>query len=96
MLTGKQRRYLRGLGHHLEPVVHVGKDGMTEGVSGALAAALLQHELVKVRLAESVPEGRHVIAAALSGAAEAELVQVLGRTVLLYRRRAEDPKIELP
>lgn len=96
MLLGKQRRYLRGLGHHLEPVVHVGKEGISAGLVTALDAALEQHELIKVRLAESVAGDRHEVAAAVAEAGAAELVQVLGRTFLLYRRRAEEPVIELP
>jgi RNA-binding protein len=96
VLNGKQRRFLRGLGHHLEPVVQVGKEGLSEGLVGALDAALDQHELIKVKLGESVGGERRTIGAALAEAAASELVQVLGRTVLLYRRRAEDPAIQLP
>ena len=96
MLSGKQRRYLRGLGHHLDPVVHVGKEGLSEGLLGALDAALLTHELIKVRIAESVGDDRHSVAQALAEATSAELAQVLGRTFLLYRRRAEEPAIQLP
>jgi RNA-binding protein len=96
VLNGKQRRFLRGLGHHLEPVVQVGKDGLSEGVVGALDAALQEHELIKVKLGESVGGDRRVVAAALAEAAAGELVQVLGRTLLIYRRRAEDPAIQLP
>jgi RNA-binding protein len=96
VLQGKQRRYLRGLGHHLEAVVQVGKDGVTEGVVGATEAALETHELVKVRLGEHAPGDRHDLADELARASQAELVQVLGRTLLLYRRRAEDPTIKLP
>ena len=77
-------------------VVQVGKDGLSEGLVGALDAALLQHELIKVRLGEAAGSDRRVLGAALAEAAAAELVQVLGRTVLIYRRRAEDPVIELP
>jgi RNA-binding protein len=96
VLGGKQRRYLRGLGHHLEPVVQVGKDGLSEGLLGALDAALQQHELIKVRLGESVTGDRHEVAAALASATSSDLVQVLGRTLLLYRARAEEPTIVLP
>jgi RNA-binding protein len=95
-LNGKQRRYLRGLGHHLDPVVQVGKDGITEGLVGALDAALGQHELIKVRLAEAVSGDRTEVSEALAEAAAAELVQVLGRTLLLYRRRPDEPAIVLP
>ncbi|HEX2572415.1 MAG TPA: ribosome assembly RNA-binding protein YhbY [Polyangia bacterium] len=95
-MTGKQRRYLRGLGHHLDPVVHMGKEGLTEGLMQALDAALTQHELIKVRLGEAAGDARHGIAEALAEAVTAELVQVLGRTLLLYRRREKDPEIVLP
>ncbi len=95
-MTGKQRRFLRGLGHHLPPIVLVGKDGLSEGLVGALDAALLQHELVKVKLGEAAGSDRRAIGAALAESAGGELVQVLGRTILIYRRRVEDPVIELP
>jgi RNA-binding protein len=95
-LTGKQRRFLRARGHHLSPVVQVGKDGLTEGLVGALDDALEQHELIKVRLGEAVGDDRHGVAGALADAASAELVQVLGRTLLIYRRRKHEPTLILP
>ncbi|HEX6835620.1 MAG TPA: ribosome assembly RNA-binding protein YhbY [Polyangia bacterium] len=96
MLTGKQRRYLRGLGHHLEPVVQVGKDGISEGLVAALDVALETHELVKVKLGESAGSDRKALGAAVAEAVGGELVQVLGRTVLVYRRRKIDPELTLP
>src|SRR5262249_33888752 len=95
MLTGKQRRDLRGLGDHLDPVVHVGKDGITEGLLAALDVALETHELCKVRLGEAAGSDRDGIAAAVAEGAQGQLVGVLGRTFLVYRRRKKDPKIEL-
>ena len=96
MLNGKQRRYLRALGHHREPVVQVGKDGLSEGLVGALDVALETHELVKVKLGEAAGSDRRAMGAAIAEAAGGELVQVLGRTVLVYRRRKSDPEITLP
>ncbi len=96
VLNGKQRRFLRALGHHLEPVVQVGKDGLSEGLVGALDVALDTHELIKIKLGEAAGSDRRAIGAALAEAAAGELVQVLGRTVLVYRRRKKDPAIELP
>jgi RNA-binding protein len=96
VLNGKQRRFLRGLGHHLEPVVQVGKDGISEGLVAALDTALQTHELIKVKLGESAGADRRAMGAALAESGAADLVQVLGRTVLLYRRRAEEPAIQLP
>jgi RNA-binding protein len=95
-LTGKQRRHLRGLGHALDPVVQIGKDGVTDGVVAALGTALDTHELVKVKIGQTAPDGRHDAAAALATQTGSELVQVLGRSILLYRRHPEEPRIVLP
>ncbi|MDF1563911.1 MAG: ribosome assembly RNA-binding protein YhbY [Deltaproteobacteria bacterium] len=94
-MNGKARRHLRGLGHHLEPVVRVGQAGVTEGVIRAAEVALLDHELIKVRVREA-PENQKVVGAKLAEACDAELVQVLGKTFLLYRAHPEEPKIKLP
>ncbi|MBE2250567.1 MAG: YhbY family RNA-binding protein [Myxococcus sp.] len=91
-LNGRQRRHLRSLGHHLHAVVQVGDDGVTEGVIGALAAALETHELVKVRIADD-REGREAAIDQLAEGTGAEVAQVLGRTVLFFKRRATKPAI---
>ncbi|MFY0584269.1 ribosome assembly RNA-binding protein YhbY [Cystobacter fuscus] len=92
-LTGKQRRQLRALGHHLEPVVIVGRAGVSEGVIAAVAQALHDHELIKVKINEG-PEDRHEAAEKLAQGTGAELAQLLGRTVLLFKKRDEDSKFE--
>lgn len=95
-LTGKQRRHLRALGHHLDPLVQLGKHGLTDGIVSAVDAALEQHELVKVRIGTECPDDRHDVAEKLPPLVRAELGQVLGRTLLLYRRHPKEPKISLP
>lgn len=95
VLTGKQRRQLRALGHALEPIVQIGKEGVTGGVTKALDAALEAHELVKVKLGSSAPDDRHDAAEALAKRTRSQLVQVLGKVILLYRRHPEEPKIAL-
>ncbi len=95
-LTGKQRRHLRALGHALEPVVQVGKQGLTETVVAAVDEALARHELVKVRIGTECPEDRHEVAERLGPAVKGEVAQVLGRTLLVYRRHPKEPKIQLP
>jgi RNA-binding protein len=94
-LTGQQKRYLRGLAHHRDAIVQVGHQGVTDALLVALDQALEDHELVKVRLAQAV-EDRDEAAEALTQGAKAQLVQQMGRTVVLYRRRPKNPKIELP
>ncbi len=92
-LNGKQRRSLRALGHHLEPVVIVGQSGVTEGIIAAVEQALHDHELIKVKINEG-PETRQEAAQRLAEATGAELAQLLGRTALLFKKRAEDSEFE--
>jgi RNA-binding protein len=96
ILTGRQRRHLRALAHEKKPVVQVGHSGLTPGVLDAIEAALLTHELIKVRVLAECPEDTAEIGPKLESATGATLAQEIGRTLLLYRRRAKDPKITLP
>jgi RNA-binding protein len=95
-LSGASLRHLRALGHALEPVVMIGKEGITESLVRAANAALLTHELIKVKVQSEAPVERKEAAAALADASEAVLAQVLGRTFLLYKRHPKKPKIKLP
>ena len=93
-LSGRQRRHLRGLAHALRPVVHVGGEGISAGVVDAVGRALLDHELVKVRLHE--PEGKRALARRLAESSGAALCGLVGHTVILYRPHPERPRISLP
>lgn len=95
-LSGKAARYLRGLGHHLDAIVQIGKEGITDGVVTATRAALLAHELVKVRILQEAPVDRKEAGAELAERVGAALAQTLGRTLLLYKRHPHKPKIVLP
>ena len=95
-LSGKQRRHLRALGHHLSPVLHIGHEGLTDSVVAQANSQLDAHELIKVKVSESSPLTRHEAAEQLASATSSQLAQVLGRTFLLYRRREKDPQIKLP
>jgi len=94
-LTGKQIRYLRGLGHHLDPIIMLGKAGLSESIVDKTSEALDAHELIKVKVQDGCMLDRKVAADQLSKVTQAQLVQVLGRTFLLFRR-SEEPKITLP
>jgi len=95
-LTGKQRRHLRALGHHLNPVVQIGHEGVNDAVVRETDAQLKAHELIKVRVGEGSPQKRHEAAELLAFRTQAQVAQVLGRTALLYRPRKDDPGIVLP
>lgn len=96
MLTGKQRRYLRALGTGIDPVIHIGKSGYGEFINNQLNEALEARELVKVRVIPNSSELPREIAPQLAKDANAELVQVIGRNMLFYRRSLNKPSIELP
>ncbi|MBT0664318.1 ribosome assembly RNA-binding protein YhbY [Geobacter pelophilus] len=95
MLTGKQKRFLRALGHSLKPVITVGKSEVTEALVKETSIALDAHELIKIKLLESCLMDRNEVARLLAEGCEAEVAQILGRTALLYRQ-AKEPKLELP
>ncbi|WP_243371718.1 ribosome assembly RNA-binding protein YhbY [Geotalea sp. SG265] len=95
MLTGKQKRYLRGLGHPLKAVITIGKGDINESLIKETTEALAAHELIKVKMLDSCLVDRHEAAAELAESCNAEVAQVLGRTFLLYKR-SDKPAIELP
>ena len=94
-LRGKQNRYLRGLGHGLKPFVMIGKHHLSEDVVAATDEALNDHELIKVKIQEGCLEDRKTVASELADATGSVVVQVLGKTFLLYRPGEKD-KITLP
>ncbi len=92
-LTGRQRKFLRGLAHGFEPLVHVGGAGVTEAILRAVDAALTAHELIKVRLHQ--PAAKHDDAEALAAGTGAALCGLVGHVVILYRPHPEKPTIKL-
>jgi RNA-binding protein len=95
MLTGKQKRHLRALGHKLKALIQIGKKEIEDALVAETNAALDHHELIKVKLLESCMLDKHEASAMLSQACNAEIAQILGKTFLLYRP-AEKPVIVLP
>lgn len=88
------RRRLRGLGHPLAPVVQIGKQGATEAVFKQVGQALLDHELIKVKLGGECPETRFELAERFGAESGVNVVQILGRTIVLYKRHPKKPKYE--
>jgi RNA-binding protein len=94
-LNKEQLRYLRGLCHHINPVVMIAGKGLTENVMNELEIALDHHELVKVKVRAERDERKSIIEAMVADT-KAELVQSIGQTACLFRRNKKDPKIALP
>lgn len=95
-LTGKQRRHLRALAHDLKPLIQVGHAGLTQGVLEALDGALETHELVKVKLLSECPDQASALIPRVEENTRSSVAQVIGRTLVVYRRRKEKPVIVLP
>jgi len=91
-MTGKERAALRAEAHHLEPMVHVGQQGLSPTVFQSLDDALRTHELVKVQLTKAVDVPVKDAANALATAVAADVVQVIGKTATLYRHNPELPR----
>src|SRR6187402_2493874 len=95
-LSGKQKSHLRALAHKLEPVVQIGRQGLTEAVIREIDGALTAHELIKVKLPKEPETPGAVLEAALEAQLGAHSVQRIGHLLLLYRRREKNPRISLP
>lgn len=98
-LGSKQRQHLKGLGHHLRPVVQVGHQGFTEGVLAALDEALDLHELVKIKVGQNAPDpDEEDPIEALVARLGCHHIQSAGRVVLLFRQQAdpERRRVTLP
>ena len=95
-LSGADARHLRALAHKLVPVVQLGKEGITEALAEATARALLDHELIKVKLLAEAPIERREAAEQLAAATESHVAQVVGRVIVLYKPHPKKPKIRLP
>ena len=88
-LNLKQQRALKATAHHLKPVVLIGDKGLTEAVLKEIDRALTTHELIKVKINGGEREERHVMANEIAEKNEAQLLQVIGRTVILYRENED-------
>ncbi|WP_461201101.1 ribosome assembly RNA-binding protein YhbY [Anoxybacillus sp. TBDG-1] len=96
MLTGKQKRFLRSLAHHLTPIFQVGKGGVNDNMIKQIADALEARELIKVSVLKNCEEEKEVVAEQLAKGAGAEVVQLIGHTIVLYKESREHKQIVLP
>ena len=96
MITSKQRAYLRGLANGLDSIFQIGKDGISDNLVAQVKDALKARELIKLTVLETAPVTVREASERLAGACGAEPVQCIGKKLVLYKRNAEKPAIELP
>ena len=94
-LSNRQLRFLRGLTHHLKPVVTIGDKGLSENVKAEIEIALNHHELIKIKL-RTDRETRASLADQIQSSFRAEPVNSIGQVVCFFRRNPDKPVIGLP
>ena len=95
-MTSKQRAYLKGLAMNIDPVFQIGKSSLTPEVCTAVSEAFNTKELIKVAVLKNCDDDPRAIAEALSGRTKSEVVQVIGKKIVLYKENKDHKKIELP
>ena len=96
MITSKQRSYLRGLGNSLDPIVHIGKEGITPNVLQQIRDILEARELIKVKLLDTNLLDCKETANQICEKVLAEYVQSIGNKFIIYKESRENKQIELP
>jgi len=96
VLTGKQKGFLRSMGNEMDPILQVGKGGITEAVITQTDEVLEVRELIKCRVLQNCSEEPKSVAAELAEHVQADLVQVIGRNFLLFRQSKDKPVLVLP
>ena len=96
-LSSSQRKFLRGKAHHIDPVVMVGKNGITKSLIKLTDDALRSHELIKVRFVEFKKEKKERTDE-IAKKTKSEIVGIIGHISVLYRRNPDEEKrkIQLP
>jgi len=95
-LSSKDKSYLKGLAHHLKPILQIGKGGVEANFIENMEATLESHELIKIKVLESSSDDKEVLVQKIEKATGGHVVQIIGKTLLYYRPFRKDPQITLP
>jgi len=96
-MTSKQRAYLKGLAQTMDPVFQVGKSSLTPALTKAIAEALAARELIKISVLQNCADDPGEIAKLVAERTRSQIVQVIGKKIVLYKEgQADKKKIELP
>lgn len=95
-MTSKQRSYLKGLAMTMDPIFQLGKSSLTPENTKAIAEALEARELIKINVLQNCGDDPHEIAQIVAERTRSQVVQVIGKKIVLYKESKEKKKIELP
>lgn len=96
MLTNKQKRFLRAEAHQVDPIFQVGKGGVNEAMIAQLNDVLEARELIKVKVLDNCFDSKEDVATQIVEGTQAQLVQLIGSTIILYKESKKNKKIVLP
>lgn len=95
-MTSKQRAYLKGLAMTMDPIINVGKSSVTPELITSVDKAIEKRELIKISVLKNCLDDPKIIAQTIAERTKSQVVQVIGKKIVLYRMNKKKPKIELP
>ncbi|MCI5805419.1 MAG: ribosome assembly RNA-binding protein YhbY [Clostridium sp.] len=95
-MTSKQRAYLKGLAMTMDPIINVGKSSVTPELITSVDEAIEKRELIKISILKNCLDDPKIIAQTIAERTKSQVVQVIGKKIVLYRMNKKKPKIELP
>ncbi|MCB7303339.1 ribosome assembly RNA-binding protein YhbY [Bariatricus massiliensis] len=96
-MTSKQRAYLKGLAMTMDPIMQIGKSGVTPELTASVSEALEARELIKLNVLQNCSDDLRQMAETLAERTRAQVVQVIGKKIVLYKEgKEEKKKIQLP
>ena len=95
-MTSKQRAYLKGLAMTMDPIINVGKSSVTPELITSVDEAIEKRELIKISVLKNCLDDPKIITQTIAERTKSQVVQVIGKKIVLYRMNKKKPKIELP
>ena len=95
-MTSKQRAYLKGLASTMDPIFQIGKSGLTPEVTEAVSEAFHTRELIKIAVLKNCLDDPKEIAGMLADRTHSQVIQVIGKKIILYKESNDNKKIILP
>lgn len=95
-MTSRQRAYLKGLAMTMDPIMNVGKSSVTPELIASVDEAIEKRELIKISVLKNCLDDPKIIAQTIAERTTSQVVQVIGKKIVLYRKNKKKPKIELP
>lgn len=95
-MNSRQRSYLKSLASNLDPIFQIGKDMLTPEITDAVRETFNTHELIKINVLKNCMDDPKVMAQVLAERTGSEVVQVIGKKIVLYKENKDNKKIDLP